>query len=139
MDVLNLIGLIANAVFFVANLLLATRHRREDRVAAFSAAREARIERVAAAYVRLSTIHPIQDSGIHALIVAGVKDLSTSEEVGDALGRIVARTGAHPLGGDAKKLASASLKDFFTDVTVQGPNTLGYREALAKYSTSPSR
>jgi len=133
MDVFSLIALIANILFLGVNLWLLVRHRREDRAAGDILAREDRIERVVVEYLRLSTVHPIQDSGIHALIVSGVKGLPTSEEIDDALQRIMDRTGTHPLGNDARKLPLASLKEFLTGVTVQGRNTVGYREALAKF------
>jgi len=80
--------------------------------------------------MHLATSHV--DTGVHALIVAGVKGLHTSDEIGDAISRIADRTGTHPLVGDARRLAPASLKDFFADLTVLGPVTIGEKEALAK-------
>jgi hypothetical protein len=136
MDVLNLIGLIVNVVFFVVNLWLLIRHRRQDRISVKTSTREARIEQVVAEYMHLFTTH--QDTGVHALIVAGVKRLQTSEEISDAMRRIVDRAGTHPLVGEARRLAPASLKEFFAEVTVLGPVTLGEKEALAKFSTRPS-
>ena len=136
MDVLNPIGLIVNVVFFVVNLWLLRRHRRQGRATVTTATREDRIERVVAEYMHLFTTH--QDAGVHALIVAGVKRLQTSEEISDAIGRIMDRAGTHPLVGEARRLAPASLKEFFADVTVRGPVTLGEKEALAKFSTRPS-
>jgi hypothetical protein len=85
--------------------------------------------------MHLFTTH--QDTGVHALIVAGVKRLRTSEEISDAIGRIVDRAGTHPLVGDARRLAPASLKDFFAGLTVLGPVTIGEKEALAKIRSTP--
>lgn len=130
MDKLNLIALILNVVFFAVNVWLLVRHRREDRTAATTSTREDRIKRVVAEYMHLFTTH--QDTGVHALIVAGVKRLQTSEEISDAIGRIADRAGTHPLVGEARGLARASLKEFFAEVTVRGPVTIGEKEALAK-------
>jgi hypothetical protein len=130
MDKPNLIALILNVVFFGVNLWLLFRHRREDRATVTTSTREDRIERVVVEYMHLFTTH--QDTGVHALIVAGVKRLQTSEEISDAIGRIVDRAGTHPLAGEARRLAPASLKEFFAEVTVRGPVTVGEKEALAK-------
>ena len=130
MDKPNLIALILNVVFFGVNLWLLLGHRREDRATVTTSTREDRIERVVVEYMHLFTTH--QDTGVHALIVAGVKRLQTSEEISDAIGRIVDRAGTHPLAGEARRLAPASLKEFFAEVTVRGPVTVGENEALAK-------
>ncbi len=130
MDKLNLSALILNVVFFGVNVWLLIRHRREDRTTVTTSTREDRIERVVVEYMHLFTTH--QDTGVHALIVAGVKRLQTSDEISDAIGRIVDRAGTHPLVGEARRLAPASLKEFFADVTVRGPVTIGEKEALAK-------
>jgi hypothetical protein len=130
MDKLNLIALILNVVFFGVNVWLLIRRRRKDRAPVTTSTREDRIERVVVEYMHLVTSHV--DTGVHALIVAGVKGLHTSEEIGDAIGRIADRTGTHPLVGDARKLEPASLKDFFAGLTVLGPVTVGEKEALAK-------
>ena len=130
MDKLNLIALILNVVFFGVNLWLLTRHRRAGRGPVTTPTREDRIERVVGEYMHLVTSHV--DTGVHALIEAGVKRLQTSEEISDAIGRIVDRGGPHPLVGEARRLAPASLKEFFAEVTVRGPITLGEKEALAK-------
>jgi hypothetical protein len=130
MDKLNLIALILNVVFFGVNLWLLIRHRREDHAQVTISAREDRIERVVVEYMHLVTSHV--DTGVHALIVAGVKGLHTSEEIGDAISRIADRAGTPPLVGDASRLAPASLKDFFAGLTVIGPVTIGEKEALAK-------
>ena len=95
MDKLNLIALILNAVFFAVNVWLLIRHRRKDRALVTTSTREDRIERVIAEYMHLVTSHV--DTGVHALIVAGVKGLHTSDEIGDAISRIADRTGTHPL------------------------------------------
>jgi hypothetical protein len=138
MDKLNLIALILNAVFLGVNVWLLIRHRRKDRAPVTTSTRDDRIERVVAEYMHLVTSHV--DTGVHALIVAGVKGLHTSDEIGDAISRIADRTGTHPLVGDARRLAPASLKDFFADLTVLGPVTIGEKEALAKVrSTSGYR
>ena len=130
MDKPNLIALILNVVFFGVNLWLLFRHRREDRATVTTSTREDRIERVAVEYMHLFTTH--QDTGVHALIVAGVKRLQTSEEISDAIRRIVDHAGTHPLVDEARRLAPASLKEFFAEVTVRGPVTVGEKEALAK-------
>jgi hypothetical protein len=116
------------------NLWLLLRHRREERATGTSSSREERIERVVAEYMHLFTSH--QDGGVHALIVAGVKGLHTSEEIGDAINRITDRAGTHPLVGDARRLAPASLKEFFAGLTVLGPVTLGEKETLAKIKST---
>jgi hypothetical protein len=136
MDMLNLSGLILNVFFFGVNVWLLIRHRREGRTRVMTSRRDDRIERVVSEYMHLLTTH--QDTGVHALIVAGVKRLQTSEEISDAIGRIVDRAGTHPLVGEARRLAPSSLKEFFADVTVRGPVTLGEKEALAKFSPRPS-
>ena len=130
MDKLNLIALILNAVFLGVNVWLLIRHRRKDRAPVTTSTREDRIERVVAEYMHLATSHV--DTGVHALIVAGVKGLHTSEEMADAISRIADRTGTHPLVGDARRLAPASLKGFFADLTVLGPVTIGEKEALER-------
>jgi len=130
MDKPNLIALILNVVFFGVNLGLLFRHRREDRATVTTSTREDRIERVVVEYMHLFTTH--QDTGVHALIVAGVKRLQTNEEISDAIRRIVDRAGTHPLVGEARALAPASLKEFLAEVTVRGPVTVGEKEALAK-------
>ncbi|MGH7305016.1 MAG: hypothetical protein ACRELZ_17170 [Candidatus Rokuibacteriota bacterium] len=130
MDKLNLIALILNVVFFGVNVWLLVRHRRAGRALVTTSTREARIERVVREYMHLVTSHV--DTGVHALIVAGVKGLHTSEEISDAIGRIADRAGTHPLVGEARRLAPGSLKEFFAAVTVRGPITLGEQEALAK-------
>jgi hypothetical protein len=84
--------------------------------------------------MHLFTTH--QDTGVHALIVAGVKRLRTSEEISDAISRIADRAGSYPLVGEARRLAPASLKEFFAEVTVRGPVTIGEKEALAKVSST---
>ena len=130
MDKLNLIALVLNVVFFGVNLWLLIRHRREDRTTVTTSTSEDRVGRVVAEYMHLFTTH--QDTGVHALIAAGVKRLQTNEEISDAIRRIVDRAGTHPLVGEARGLAPAALKEFFAEVTVRGPATVGEKEALAK-------
>jgi hypothetical protein len=134
MDKLNLIALIFNVVFFGVNVWLLVRQRREDRVGVTALAREDRIERVVGEYMHLFTTH--QDTGVHALIVAGVKRLRTNEEISDAISRITDRAGTYPLVGEVRRLAPDSLKPFFAEVTVRGPVTIGEKEALAKLSAA---
>ena len=124
----NLAGLIANIVFFIVNFRIANK----DRATKEASAREDRIVRVVADYVGLATTH--QDSGIHALLVAGIKELHDSDEIQDALRRITERAGAHPLEQAFQRVPRARLKAFFQEVTTQGFNTLGYREALTKFT-----
>jgi hypothetical protein len=130
MDKLTLSALVLNVIFFGVNLWLLFRLRRAVFAPVTTSTREDRIERVVVEYMHLFTTH--QDTGVHALIVAGVKRLQTSEEISDAIGRIVDRAGTHPLVGEARKLSPASLKEFFAEVTVRGPVTIGEKEALAK-------
>src|SRR5437879_409062 len=103
---LNLIALILNVVFFGVNVWLLIRHRRKARAPVTTSTREDRIERVVAEYMHLATSHV--DTGVHALIVAGVKGLHTSEEMADAISRIPDRTDPHPFAGDAGRLSPAS-------------------------------
>ncbi len=143
--IVSFVVLVVTVIFFIVSQSTARRNRREDRAnrrqertedraSREAAERERRISNVVEGYVRLATGHPIQDGGIHALIISGVRELRDDGEIRDAMQLIVARTGAHPLGADGLRLNPGCLKAFVHEVGIDGPNTLGYQEALEKFS-----
>ncbi len=93
------------------------RDRAEDQAAREAAERERRISHVVEGYLRLATGLQVHDTGVHALIVAGVKELRDSEEIEVALRRIVKRVGVGTFGADLRGLKPADLKGFFDSKT----------------------
>src|SRR2546428_12790183 len=73
--------------------------------------RRDRIERVVSRYVAAATSG--RDSGPHALIGAGIRELSDDGEYRTALAMIAGRLGRHPLGGTAEQLTRPDMKRFF--------------------------
>jgi hypothetical protein len=144
--VVSFVVLVVTVVFFIVSLSIARRNRREDQVqrrqdqaqhrqeraqdqairerdrVADQAAREAsererRISNIVEGYLRLAAGPVVQDTGVHALVVAGVKELRDSEEIEDALRRIVKRVGAGTFGAELRGLKPEDLKKFFDSKT----------------------
>jgi hypothetical protein len=132
-------SMVTGALFFVANWCLTSRNRRADQRQRMrdrrDDQRQRRIADVVGAYIRLASGHPVQDNGIHALIIAGAKSLQTNDEIQEVFDRIAEAVGHHPLGPDGARLNPVALKAFVQEIIVQGPNTPNYQQVLAKYST----
>lgn len=70
-----------------------------------------RVKAVVDKYVDLA--NKGKDSGIGALVRAGIKNLKSEQEISKALSDIANQVGKHPLGCDQKKVEDAGLLRFF--------------------------
>jgi|SRR3989304_4951695 len=133
MDTTLLIGL-AGLLFSVLTYFLGVRrgkqYRLEDHRVREAQERQARIEKVIGGYIDLACSHPPQDSGPHALIRAGIRNLRGDGEIREALDTISHRTGKHPLGRDANELVHANLKEFFDALQMERLTIPNYKEVF---------
>lgn len=122
-------GLILAVLAYVAGVRHGKRYREEDRAAAAEHEADHRIDRVVQRYARL--VRTSQTGALHGLLVAGVKNLRSSGEVGLARERATAQTGIDPLlqysldGVDLKVFVDACV---FDDASIKND-----RELLARY------
>ena len=122
-------GLILAVLAYLAGVRHGKRYRAEDRAAAAEHEADHRIDRVVQRYALL--VRTSQTGALHGLLVAGVKNLRSTEEVRLARERATAHTGIDPLR--PYSVDGVNLKEFvdaceFDDVSIKND-----RELLARY------
>ena len=102
-------------LIYFAGVQRGRQYRKEDLRARAEGGRRDRIQNVVDIYMRLWETH--QDSGISALIKAGVKQLFDNGEIREEAQIIRARTGKTPLTADvAEAIPETDLKAFFGEL-----------------------
>jgi hypothetical protein len=122
-------GLMLAVLTYFAGVRRGKRYRDEDRAAAAEHEADHRIDRVVQRYALLARTS--QTAALHGLLVAGVKNLRSAEEVRLARERATAQTGIDPLR--PYSLEGVNLKEFvdafeFDDVSIKND-----QELLARY------
>jgi hypothetical protein len=122
-------GLLLSVLAYFAGVRRGRRYRDEDRAAATEHEADHRIDRVVQRYALI--VRTSQTGALHGLLVAGVKNLRSSDEVRLARERATAQTGIDPLR--QYSLGGVNLKEFvdacdFDDVSIKND-----RELLARY------
>jgi hypothetical protein len=107
-------GLLLSALTYFAGVRRGKRYREEDLAAAAEHDADHRIDRVVQRYVLL--VRTNQTGALHGLLVAGVRNLRSSDEIRLARERATAQTGHDPLrqysnGVNLKELIDACVFD----------------------------
>ena len=122
-------GLILAMLAYFAGVRRGKTYRAEDRAAAAEHEADHRIDRVVQRYALL--VRTSQTGALHGLLVAGVKNLRSAEEVRLAWERATAQTGIDPLRLYA--LDGVSLKEFVDACEFDEASIKNDRELIAKY------
>jgi hypothetical protein len=122
-------GLVLSVLTYFAGVRRGKRYREEDRAAAAEHDADHRIDRVVQRYAIL--VRTNQTGALHGLLVAGIKNLRSSDEIRLARERATAQTGDDPLR--QYSLEGVNLKEFveacdFDDVSIKND-----RDLLARY------
>jgi hypothetical protein len=118
-------GLLLSVLTYFAGVRRGKRYREEDRAAASSHDADHRIDRIVQRYALL--VRTNQTSALHGLLMAGVKNLRSSEEIRLARERATAQTGHDPFR--QYSLTGVDLKEFvdtciFDDMSVKNDREL---------------
>ena len=118
-------GLLLSVLTYFAGVRRGKRYREEDRAAAAEHDADHRIDRVVQRYSLL--VRTNQTGALHGLLVAGAKNLRSSDEIRVARERATAQTGNDPLR--QYSFAGVDLKEFvdscvFDDVSVRNEREL---------------
>ena len=121
-------GLLLSLLTYFAGVRRGKRYREEDLAAAAEHDADHRIDRVVQQYAVL--VRTNQTSALHGLLVAGVKNLRSSDEIRLARERATAQTGHDPLRQYAERANLKELVDacVFDDVSVKND-----REILERF------
>jgi len=126
---LTLGGLLLSVLTYFAGLRRGKRYREEDRAAAAEHDADHRIDRVVQRYTLL--VRTTQTSALHGLLVAGVKNLRSSDEIRLARERATAQTGNDPLR--QYSLDGVSLREFVDACDFDNVSIKNDRDLLARY------
>jgi len=129
--ILSIAGIVASIAMFRLGVRRGRQEREEDRVAAAARDADARIDAVVQRYADLVLQH--QTSALHGLLVAGIKNLRTSDEIRLARERATARTSQDPLGQYA--LEGVDLKKFIDAAMFDGLQVTNDRELRERFSS----
>jgi hypothetical protein len=137
---LSIGGLILSVLTYFAGVRRGKMYRQEDLAAAAArdaaeASREAdrRIDDVVQRYADL--VRDNKTGALHGLLVAGVKNLRSSDEVRLARERASAQAGYDPL--HQYSLDGVNLKEFVDGCVFDGISVKNDRELLARYGKRP--
>jgi hypothetical protein len=122
-------GLLLSVLTYFAGVRRGKRYREEDRAAAAEHDADHRIDRVVQRYAVL--VHTKQTGGLHGLLVAGVKNLRSTEEIRLARERATAQTGNDPFR--QYSLHGVSLKEFVDACDFDNVSIKNDRDLLARY------
>src|SRR5437867_9381375 len=126
-------GLILLVLTYFVGVRRGKRYREEDRVAAAEHDADHRIDRVVQRYTLRVRIN--QTGALHGLLVAGVKNLRSSDEIRLARERATAQTGNDPLR--QYSLDGVDLKEFVDACDFDNVSIRNDRELLARYGKPP--
>ena len=118
---------------YFAGVRRGKRYRAEDRAAAADHDADHRIDRVVQRYTLRVRIN--QTGALHGLLVAGVKNLRSSDEIRLARERATAQTGNDPLR--QYSLDGVDLKEFVDACDFDNASIRNDRELLARYGKRP--
>jgi len=126
-------GLLLSVLTYFAGVRHGKRYREEDRAAASEHDADHRIDRVVQRYALRVRIN--QTGALHGLLVAGVKNLRSSDEIRLARERATAQTGNDPLR--QYSLDGVDLKEFVDACDFDNVSIRNERELLARYGKRP--
>jgi hypothetical protein len=126
-------GLLLSVLTYFAGVRRGKRYRAEDRAAAADHDADHRIDRVVQRYTLRVRIN--QTGALHGLLVAGVKNLRSSDEIRLARERATAQTGNDPLR--QYSLDGVDLKEFVDACDFDNVSIRNDRELLARYGKRP--
>ena len=122
-------GLILAVLTYFAGVRRGKRYRDEDRAAASEHEADHRIDRVVQRYALL--VRTSQTGALHGLLVAGVKNLRSAEEVRLARERATAQTGIDPLR--PYSVDGVNVQEFLDACEFDEASLKNDRELLARY------
>ncbi|HKA59146.1 MAG TPA: hypothetical protein VKD28_11085 [Gemmatimonadales bacterium] len=122
-------GLLLSLLTYFAGVRRGKRYREEDLVAAAEHDADHRIDRVVQQYAVL--VRTNQTGALHGLLVAGVKNLRSSDEIRLARERAAAQTGYDPL--HKYSLVGADLKAFIDSCVFDSMSVKNDRELLERF------
>jgi len=122
-------GLPLSLVTNFAGVRRGKRYREEDLSAAAEHDADHRVDRVVQRYAVL--VRTNQTGALHGLLVAGVKNLRSSDEIRSARERAAAQTGYDPL--HQYSLAGVDLKEFIDSCVFDGMSVKNDRELLERF------
>jgi hypothetical protein len=126
---LSVAGLLLSVVTFFLGVRRGKKHRQEDLAAAAEHEADHRIDRVVQQYTIL--VRTNQTGALHGLLVAGVGNLRSSDEIRLARERAAAQTGNDPLRQYA--LAGVDLKAFVDTCVFDNASVKNDRELLERF------
>jgi hypothetical protein len=126
---LSIGGLLLSVLTYFAGVRRGKKYRQEDLAAAAAHEADHRIDRVVQRYVIL--VRTNQTGALHGLLVAGVKNLRSSDEIRLARERAAAQTGNDPLR--QYSLAGADLKEFVDACVFDNTSVKNDRELLERF------
>ena len=122
-------GLLLSLLTHWAGVKRGKRYREEDLAAAAAHDADHRIDRVVQRYALL--VRTNQTGALHGLLVAGVKNLRSSDEIRLARERVSAQTGNDPLR--QYSLVGVDLKDFVDACVFDNSSVKNDREILERF------
>jgi type II secretory pathway pseudopilin PulG len=105
--VVGIIGIVVSVIMFWLGQRYGRREREADRIAAAARDADSRVDQVVQVYAQL--VNSAYTGGLHGLLMAGIKNLRTPDEIRLARERATARTAVDPLG--QYRVEDAKLKD----------------------------
>ena len=122
-------GLLLSLLTYWAGVKRGKRYREEDLAAAAEHDADHRIDRVVQRYAL--PVRTNQTGALHGLLVAGVKNLRSSDEIRLARERVTAQTGNDPLR--QYSLVGVDLKDFVDACVFDNSSVKNDREILERF------
>ena len=122
-------GILLSLLTYFAGVRRGKRYREEDRTAAAEHGADHRVDRVVQHYALL--VRTNQTGALHGLLVAGIKNLRSSEEIRLARERAAAQTGYDPL--HQYSLAGVDLKAFIDSCVFDSMSVKNDRELLERF------
>jgi hypothetical protein len=122
-------GLLLSVLTYFVGVRRGKRYREEDRAAAAEHDADHRIDRVVQRYALL--VRTNQTGSLHGLLVAGVKNLRSSDEIRLARERATAQTGNDPFR--PYSLDGVNLKEFVDACDFDNASIKNDRDLLARY------
>ncbi len=126
---LSIGGLLLSVLTYFAGVRRGKKDRQEDLAAAAAHEADHRIDRVVQRYVTL--VRTNKTGALHGMLVAGVKNLQSSDEIRLARERAAAQTGNDPLR--QYSLAGADLKEFIDACVFDNTSVKNDRELLERF------
>src|SRR5262249_27281095 len=124
-------GLILSLLTYFAGVRRGKRYREEDRAVAAEHDADHRIDRVVQRYALL--VRTNRTKALHGLLVAGVKNLRSSDEIRLVQERAIAQTGHDPLR--QYLLDGVNLKEFVDACHFDNVSIKNHLELLARYGS----